>query len=215
MAKTTLRDTIVAKSDQLNADDLIAGPITVRVTGVQIFDNNSDQPVAVSIEGHKPYKPCKGMRRLLISQWGDEESQWIGQSMTLFRNPDVKYAGKKTGGIQVSHLTNLKDDNGNPVDYTTFMLTMSRNQPRQEIIVNRLEIPVDAPVARKVTPADVANLRKALSAKSMTDEQIDAWISEELSCDPSYHADAANWTEKDLEACRAKYKRDFSSKEGN
>ena len=31
-----MREAIVPKSDQLNADDLIAGPMTVKVTGVAI-----------------------------------------------------------------------------------------------------------------------------------------------------------------------------------
>jgi hypothetical protein len=56
-----LRDTITPKSDQLNADDMITGPITVTITGVRRGDK--DQPVVIDIDGgYQPYKPCKSMR---------------------------------------------------------------------------------------------------------------------------------------------------------
>jgi len=60
--------TIQAKSDQLNADDLIAGQTkTIKVTKVSIL--GGEQPVALSYEGDggKPYKPGKSMRRFLVS----------------------------------------------------------------------------------------------------------------------------------------------------
>ena len=47
--------TIAPKSDQLNADDLIAGPKTITVTGIKLVAE--DQPVAIHFEGDdgKPY----------------------------------------------------------------------------------------------------------------------------------------------------------------
>ena len=44
-----LRDTIAPKSDQLNADDLIAGNITVKIMGVR--RGSRDQPVIIDIDG--------------------------------------------------------------------------------------------------------------------------------------------------------------------
>ena len=66
-----ISDTIIAKSDQLNASDLIGGPITVTITGVKRFDS-AEQPIAISYEGDngKPFKPCKSVRRLLVGMWG-------------------------------------------------------------------------------------------------------------------------------------------------
>ena len=66
---TNLRDTIAPKSDRVNADDFLAGPETVTITAVKRGD--ADTPVAIHIEGRKPYYPCKSMRRVLISAWGD------------------------------------------------------------------------------------------------------------------------------------------------
>ncbi|WP_420003223.1 hypothetical protein [Arenibacterium sp. LLYu02] len=64
---TSILHTIAAKSDQMNAEDLIGGPRTVFVTGVKV-NTSEDQPVWIHFEGDngKPYKPCKTMRRLLI-----------------------------------------------------------------------------------------------------------------------------------------------------
>jgi hypothetical protein len=54
------------------------------------------------------YLPCKGMIRVLAKAWGKNGSvDWIGKSMELFGNPDVIYAGKKKGGIQISRLSHI------------------------------------------------------------------------------------------------------------
>ena len=54
---------LAAKSDQLNADDLIAGPITVRVVSARIT-GGMEQPVTVELDGgHRPWKPCKTTMR--------------------------------------------------------------------------------------------------------------------------------------------------------
>lgn len=99
--------TIKPKSDQLNADDLIAGPITVTVQSVNVYES-PDQPVSVVVgNGYQPYKPCKSMRRLMIAVWGKHDSDWIGQSMTLFNDPSVTWAGAAVGGIRISHMTGL------------------------------------------------------------------------------------------------------------
>ena len=104
---TDLSMTIKPKSDQLNADDLIAGPITVTVQSVAVYDS-PDQPVSVFIgDGYQPYKPCKSMRRLLIAVWGKHDTDWIGKRMTLFCDPSVSWAGQAVGGIRISHLSGL------------------------------------------------------------------------------------------------------------
>lgn len=105
---TSLRDTIIPKSDQLNADDLLAGPITVIITGVR--RGSAEQPIDVMIAGRQPYKPCKSMRRALITAWGDDGRAWVGRAMTLYADPEVKFGGVKVGGIRVSHLSHIERD---------------------------------------------------------------------------------------------------------
>lgn len=105
-APLNLGDTIVPKSDQLNADDLLVGPITVTVTGVRRGDK--EQPVSVDLSGQRPYKPCKSMRRVLITAWGDDGRAWVGRSMTLYCDPNVMFGGVKVGGIRISHLSHIE-----------------------------------------------------------------------------------------------------------
>lgn len=101
-----LLDTIVAKSDQLNAVDLVGGPITVEVRSVKPT-GDKDQPAAIGIGDRQPYKPCKSMRRVLIACWGANPNTWIGRQMTLFCDPGVKWGGESVGGIRISHLSHL------------------------------------------------------------------------------------------------------------
>lgn len=107
--ESSLKDTIVPKSDQLNADDLIIGPITVKVECVK-RSSSPEQPIDIHLVGHRPFRPCKSMRRVLISVWGDKGTEWIGQSMTLYRDPTVKYGGVEVGGIRISHVSGIKEE---------------------------------------------------------------------------------------------------------
>lgn len=105
---TDLTPTIQAKSDQLNSDDLMAGPITIKITQV-VFGGGEDQPINIRYEGDngKPWKPCKSMRRVLVSVWGPDGSNYVGKSLTLWRDPSVKWAGVEVGGIRISHMSGI------------------------------------------------------------------------------------------------------------
>lgn len=100
-------DTIVAKSDQLNADDLLGGPITVTITSVK--RTADDQPISIHISGgHQPFKPCKTMRRALVFAWGKDSTQWTGHTLVLLRDPKVRWGNEEVGGIRIqamSHIT--------------------------------------------------------------------------------------------------------------
>lgn len=108
---TDLRDTIVPKSDQLNAEQLLGGPITISVTDVK-RGGGEEQPVVIHYEGEggRPYKPCKSMRKVLVFAWGGDGREWIGRSMTVFNRPDVKFGGEEVGGIRISHLSHIDKD---------------------------------------------------------------------------------------------------------
>jgi hypothetical protein len=123
-----VRASIVPKSDQLNADDLVTGPITVTITKVRRGDR--DQPIVVELEGHRPYKPCKTMRRILIAVFSDEPKCWVGQRMRLYCDPEVKWGGVKVGGIRISHLSGMETPR-------TFMLTIGRGK-RVEVTIHPL-----------------------------------------------------------------------------
>ena len=102
---------IQPKSDQLNADSLLGGPITVRVREVRITQGQ-EQPCSVFYEGDqgKPFKPCKSMAKIMVKAWGNNSKNYVGKSMTLFRDPKVKWAGMEVGGIRISHMSHIERD---------------------------------------------------------------------------------------------------------
>lgn len=103
-----LTESIVPRSDQINADDLLAGPVTVTITEVRA--GNPEQPVEVHLVEFpgRPYKPSKSMRRILVSAWGPEASAYAGRRITLYRNPEITFGKDKVGGIEISHLSHLE-----------------------------------------------------------------------------------------------------------
>ena len=132
---TDLSGTIAPKSDQLNADDLIVGPITIKVTKVEL--RAGEQPNAISFEGDggKPYMPGKSMRRVMVRLWGPDGNAYIGRSMTIFRDEKVRFGGMAVGGIRISHMTGI-------LETTTMALTETRAS-RKPFTVHPLVI--DAP----------------------------------------------------------------------
>jgi hypothetical protein len=106
---TDLRTTIIPKSDQLNADDLIGGrTLTIKVTKVSLAAG--DQPVIIHYEGDNghPYKPGKSMRRVLVHVWGPDGNAYIGRSMTLYCDEKVQFGGMAVGGIRISHMSHIE-----------------------------------------------------------------------------------------------------------
>lgn len=102
-----LSQTIIPKSDQLNADDLIAGPRTIRITAVST--GSAEQPVAINYDGDngRPYKPSKSMRRILVALYGNDSAACIGRRITLYRDADIKFGGDAVGGIRISHASDI------------------------------------------------------------------------------------------------------------
>lgn len=128
-----LRDTIIPKSDQLNADQLMGGPMTITVTDVR-RGSGEEQPIIIHYQGEngRPYKPCKSMRRVLMFAWGNDGTQWIGRSMTLFNKLDVKFGGQEVGGIRISHLSHIDKDIG-------IALTATRGK-KDPVRIKRLQV---------------------------------------------------------------------------
>ena len=102
---------IVPKSDQINADDLLAGPKTIRITEVNIRPG-TEQPVAISFgDGdEKVWRPCKSMSRVLVAAWGPDAKVYVGRSVTLYCDPKVKWGGMEVGGIRISHMSHIDRD---------------------------------------------------------------------------------------------------------
>lgn len=127
-----MSDTIKPKSDQLNADDLLTGPITVTIEKVT-RNESAEQPVSLHIgNGRQPFKPCKSMRRVLIAAWGENGSSWVGKSLTLYADSGVIFGGAKVGGIRISHVSSITEP-------LRVLLTVTRSK-RAEFVVKPLTI---------------------------------------------------------------------------
>lgn len=103
-----MRPATLAKSDQINADDLIGSPITITVQRAVRYDRK-EQPVEIhTVETPgRCYRPCKTMVRALVAAWGHDGDAWAGRRMTLARDPRVRFGADEVGGIRVSHVSGL------------------------------------------------------------------------------------------------------------
>ncbi len=90
MSSTLPPEDTEPKSEQLNADHLLSGPVTVTITSVRLTGDQK-QPWAVDLKEYpgKPFKPCLTMRRILQAAFTDKCEAWVGQQLTLYRDPDV------------------------------------------------------------------------------------------------------------------------------
>lgn len=99
---------IIAKSDQVNAIDLVMGSQTVTV--LEVTEGNAEQRVNIVTDVFgpgRPFKPSKTVLRILAQAWGRETNHWVGHSMTIYRDPAVRWAGEEVGGIRVSALSHI------------------------------------------------------------------------------------------------------------
>lgn len=172
--------TLAAKSNQLNADDLIGGPIVVRIEDVRHGDE--DQPMVIDISGgHQPWKPGKTARRCLAACWGTRCRKWIGRSVELYRDPDVTFGGQKVGGIRVRAASHIEA----PVPV---MLTATRGKKA----LHRIEVLKSAPPGPRpalmacvksfnATQMDLIDFMQAKSKDNVSPGPVDSWPDRKVS----------------------------------
>jgi hypothetical protein len=144
---------ITPKSDQINADDLISGPRTITIREVQI-KGGQEQPVSIYFEGSdKAFRPCKSMCRVLVAVWGPDANNYVGRSLTLYRDPAVKWGGMEVGGIRISHMTDM------PGGALTLALTATKGS-RKPYVVKPL---TQQPTERRDQTLVLASVRNRLT----------------------------------------------------
>jgi len=154
-----MTDTIVPRSDQMNAEDLLAGPRTFTITEVRKAAS-AEQPVEIVLAefpADRPWKPSKTVRRILVHAWGPEANAYTGRRVTLFRDPDVKFGGMDVGGIRISHLSHIEKPFTLALTATRGKRTPHRIQP----------LPVDAPTVPSVTAGTLAEMRDLFDRKGI------------------------------------------------
>lgn len=98
---------LIAKSDMLNASDLSGAPIVATIKAVRPGDQA--KPVIIDLVGMdgRPWKPSKGMLRVVASAWGTESDAWVGRLVKLVNNPAVTYGGEAVGGVEVVAMSHI------------------------------------------------------------------------------------------------------------
>jgi len=101
-----IAQSIEPRSDQINADDLIAGPQTFTIREVR--KGAAESPFDfMLIETERAYRPSKTMRRMIVAAWGSEASNYVGKRLTLYREPSIMFGGAVVGGIRISHMSGI------------------------------------------------------------------------------------------------------------
>lgn len=161
---------IQPKSDQINADDLIGGDLTIRITDVSVSPGQ-EQPVSMKFEGSpKVFRPCKSMARVMVAAWGPDSKAYVGRSLQLYRDPTVKWGGMEVGGIRIRAMTDMP--NSRPM---TMALTATKGQ-RKPYTVNPLTVQAAA-IGVTMTAADAYALAKAEAGKGTA--SFRAWFGSE------------------------------------
>ncbi|HKY59250.1 MAG TPA: hypothetical protein VJL80_14530 [Aeromicrobium sp.] len=137
-----LTESIQPRSDQINADDLIAGPITYTVR--EVIGGKAESPFDFMLmETERAYRPSKTMRRVIVAGWGPKAEAYAGRRLTIYREPTIKFGGQTVGGIRISAMSHLEKR-------VEVMLQTSRGK-REKFVVEPLP---------ELTPAErLASLR--------------------------------------------------------
>ena len=169
-----LTESIAPRSDQLNAEDLLAGPRTVTVE--KVTKGSSEQPVNIHLVEFpgRPFRPSKTVRRILVAAWGAEASAYTGRRMALYRDPAVRFGGQDVGGIRVSHMSHISKR-------LTLALTVTRGKrapynvdPLPDgppVITSEQADDIDALIAQASNKADLDGIAAQLKTFELADHR--------------------------------------------
>lgn len=183
-----LQQALAPKSDQLNADDLIAANKIIVISGVNI-NLGSEQKIIINYYGDngKPWKPSKGMGRVLTELLGGDPDKWVGETVELFRNKEIRFGKEKCGGIQIAGMSAVRN-------VTTLLITTAKGK-KSSITINPIAALGNAP-AQQRTQAPAAQpeqpnpkrewavkLKAAVNYGSLAVDEVWAMIPVELRAD--------------------------------
>jgi len=138
-----LQQALAPRSDQLNGDDLIVGNITIVIAKVNI-NLGSEQKIIINYHGDngKPWKPSKGMGRVLTMILGGDPDKWVGETVELYRDETVSFGkDKNCGGIRIAGMSAVKTRTilsittakGKKSQVTIEPIVVSGNQQQQRV----------------------------------------------------------------------------------
>jgi len=104
-----ISEVIAPDSDEMVAADLIGSPPQV-FTIAEVTQAARDGKRVANIrleEFPRPWRPGKGMSRVMADNWGRETEGWVGRKVELYGDPDVYFGKEKTGGVRISRLSHI------------------------------------------------------------------------------------------------------------
>lgn len=157
---TDIADSLIPKSDQLNAEHFLTGPRVYTIERV-VRGASDEQPVQVLLRESpgKPWRACKSMRRVLALLWGRDPREWVGRRIELYRDPAVRFGGMDTGGIRIKAMSDIGPK------YREVALTVTRGK-RALYRVEPLTV---------AAPAEVLGMEATLEQAGLTVEAWDRW----------------------------------------
>lgn len=175
-----MNQAIIPKSDQINADDLIGGEMTITIREVQI-KGGQEQPVSIFFNGsEKAFRPCKSMSRVLVAAWGADAKAYVGRTLQLYRDPTVKWGGLEVGGIRIRAMSHIERDmtmaltatKGSRKPFTVKPLAAQKSPPPD--LDDKVACDV-ASIVHQITVAATAEIVAAILAKPSVARLI-AWL---------------------------------------
>jgi hypothetical protein len=100
-------------SKYLRKED-ITGTTTATITHIEMCDvgteeNKDTKPIMSFRENDlKPMVVNSGNWDTCADLFGDESDEWIGKQIEIYVDPNVKYAGKKVGGLRLRGIAGSK-----------------------------------------------------------------------------------------------------------
>lgn len=171
-----MRAAIAPRSDVMNAEDLLTGERTFTITAAKV-DMSKERTVSIWFaefpEG-RPFQPSKTVSRIFAKLWGEEESEYVGHKVTLYRDETVKWAGQPVGGIRVRAMSHIGKK------AVSITLAESQNKRAPWTI---LPLADDAPTSPPLTETDVRRAALQAEWKSATPERKAAIEAEAASLD--------------------------------
>ncbi len=173
---TPIQQVIAPVSDRLCGDDLIAGPRTIKFTDVRTIEGDrGKKQFCIRFEGDngRPWYPCKTMARAMVLAWSiTDESQMVGKSVRVYRDPDVDFGNEKgIGGVRISHMSHLPKA-------AMMKLTVSQGKKGQFTFT-----PLPTDVAATAPKSDVEQWADKFMSRAKacnTDAELNALVSKEL-----------------------------------
>ena len=101
-----IANSLAPRSDQINADDLVAGPMTFTIR--EVVGGKAEQPYDfLLMETDRAFRPAVTMRRLIAAAWGTNGDMYVGRRLTVYRDPTIKFGKDVVGGIRISHMSHI------------------------------------------------------------------------------------------------------------